>query len=133
MILIFVAIISALLISYSHAKRRIRRGQPPLAYHRWMVNRTPPPQRNRFDDPYGYARYNGNNNGNPDAYPMRGWAPPPPAYTNQEAPPPVYQPPEGATKVNPDQAFVRQMPPGQASGAIPQMENGVAEPQQVYR
>jgi hypothetical protein len=43
----------------------------------------------------------------PDAYGMQNsnFAPPPPAYQAGDAPPPVYQPPQGSTKVAADQHY----------------------------
>ena len=43
----------------------------------------------------------------PDSYGMQNstFAPPPPAYQAGDAPPPVYQPPQGSTKVAADQNY----------------------------
>ena len=76
---------------YAHAQRRMRRGQDPLPYHRWLVGRR------------HYARYNSNYAPHDSYYqsgavPMQNYAPPPPAYNQWDAPP-QYQPPPGASKV----------------------------------
>ncbi|KAB8596102.1 hypothetical protein FH972_025811 [Carpinus fangiana] len=100
-----------------HAKRRIRKGQPPMLYHRvslslsqqacilanhtqWLVSSR---HRQRYSQaqPYGYGQ------GGQPGFQMNNWnyAPPPPAYGHDA--PPGYQappgPPPGASKVNPDQ------------------------------
>ena len=65
---------------------------------------------------HGAPMYNGNNQQNPyygqqqqhpDSYGMQNstFAPPPPAYQAGDAPPPVYQPPRGSTKVAADQNY----------------------------
>ncbi|KAI4719261.1 hypothetical protein E4T48_04586 [Aureobasidium sp. EXF-10727] len=105
--LVFIAIALLLFGSYFHAQRRIRKGLQPLAYHRWLVSRrrfraTPYPQNNYtyYQQDPAYPPQQG--------YPMQNmggayhgpaeFQPPPPAYGNWEAPP-VYQPPQGASKV----------------------------------
>jgi hypothetical protein len=104
--LIFIAIAILLFGAYFHAQRRIRKGLPPLAYHRWLISRrryraTPFAQNNyayyQQQDPayppqQGYPMQNMGNHGAAE------FQPPPPAYGNWEAPP-VYQPPQGASKV----------------------------------
>jgi len=115
-----VAILFALVVlffagGYYHAQRRLRKGQPPLAYHRWMVRRQQqyyPPQPRYGYDPNA-----------PGSYGMEGYPPPPPAYTNAEAPPPVYQPPQGATKAMADQNFSQTNRAGESSSSA-----GVSEP-----
>lgn len=54
----------------------------------------------------------------------QGWAPPPPAYNQWDAPP-VYQPPQGASKAAADQNFERTA--GESS------VGGVGAPERVYR
>jgi hypothetical protein len=103
-----------------HARRRARKGLPPLAYHRWMLKRSSGP---RYYYQHGAPMYNNMHNPNnnnyhsqqanpyyaqhPDAYGMQNstFAPPPPAYQAGDAPPPVYQPPQGSTKVAADQNY----------------------------
>ncbi|KAH8592096.1 hypothetical protein B0O99DRAFT_518210 [Bisporella sp. PMI_857] len=100
---VFFAIIflfSAYMIGgYLHAKRRIKKGLPPLAYHRWLLNRQ---QRARFDpnyqNPQAYYSPYRPDGGQYGMHPM-----PPPMYNPNEPPPPVYQPPAGGTKVDPSQ------------------------------
>ena len=92
---------------YYHAQRRLRRGQQPLAYHRWMTNRR------HYDtsfQPRSAYSPNGTSHG------MESYPPPPPAYNATEAPPPVYQPPQGATKALPDQSLPEANRFGQGSG-----------------
>ncbi|KAK3372469.1 hypothetical protein B0H63DRAFT_297905 [Podospora didyma] len=93
-----------LLLGYLHAKKRIRKGLPPLAYHRWLVSRG---DLARVDPRYQYPQaaayqYNGNLN-NQQQYGMHSM--PPPVYDPNSARPPQYEgpPPEGATKTNPSQ------------------------------
>ncbi|TVY76021.1 hypothetical protein LSUE1_G005172 [Lachnellula suecica] len=43
---LFSLFIAYMIIGYWHAKRRIRKGQAPLAYHRWLLNRQ---QRAQYD------------------------------------------------------------------------------------
>jgi len=38
-VILFGAILLYFVGGYFHAKRRVRKGLPPLRYHRWMVNR----------------------------------------------------------------------------------------------
>ncbi|KAL8928727.1 MAG: hypothetical protein Q9172_000790 [Xanthocarpia lactea] len=79
---IFFAIFLFLAIGYIHARRRIRRGQPPLRYHRISINSV--------------------------------------AYRNNEGPPPPrYEPPQGASKMNPNQGVFSPAPlqAGEASTA----------------
>ena len=120
-----VAILFALVVlffagGYYHAQRRLRRGQPPLPYHRWMVRRRQqyyPPQPR-----YGWPT-DPNAPAHGPSYGMEGYPPPPPAYTNAEVPPPVYQPPQGATKAMADQNFAQTNRAGESSNSA-----GVAEP-----
>ncbi|KAJ9625894.1 hypothetical protein H2203_004661 [Taxawa tesnikishii (nom. ined.)] len=100
--IVFLVLVAFLVGSYYHAKKRIRQGLPPLAYHRWLVARRRHPQ--QFQQQHGYATYY-QQESNGQAYPMHGYPPAPPAYNAWDAPPPVYQPPEGATKVAGDQNF----------------------------
>ncbi|KAL8714805.1 MAG: hypothetical protein Q9220_001318 [cf. Caloplaca sp. 1 TL-2023] len=88
--------------AWLHAKRRIRRGQAPLAYHRFLVRRSQRPARSQ---PFSFYRHQQN------PYEMNAYPPPPPAYNHdQMPPPPMYEPPQGASKTNPDQQFAP--PPG---------------------
>lgn len=109
--LLFAALLLFFVGGWFHARRRLRKGLPPLAYHRWMVSRyyyrqphdaEAPPQRQLRPVQQTYR--------------MEHYEPPPPAYNQSEVPPPVYQPPEGASKVAADQTFVRVRPTaGEAS------------------
>lgn len=77
-----------------------------------MVKRASGP---RYYYPHGapmYANqqqnpYYGQQPQHPDSYGMQNsnFAPPPPAYHAGDAPPPVYQPPQGSTKVAADQNY----------------------------
>lgn len=104
--LVFIGLALILFGAYFHARHRIRKGLQPLAYHRWLVTRrryTPAPYpQNRYayyqQDPayppqQGVPMQNMGPYGGPAEF-----QPPPPAYGNWE-PPPVYQPPQGASKV----------------------------------
>ncbi|KAL2050711.1 hypothetical protein ABVK25_008948 [Lepraria finkii] len=85
---------------YYHAQRRIIKGLPPLAYHRFLLPRRqrvlymPRPQFGYYPPPNTYG----------ESYPMQNFAPPPPSYNYAEhIPPPIYQPPDNGTKVIPRQ------------------------------
>ncbi|KIW19999.1 hypothetical protein PV08_00574 [Exophiala spinifera] len=107
---ILVALFLFFIVGYLHARRRMRKGQPPLAYHRWLVPRS---QRMAFAQQYPqYAAqagvysiaarpmYHPYGPGQ-QAYPMGAYGPPPPAYHEPDYVP-VYTPPSG-NKVDPDQ------------------------------
>ncbi|KAF2675371.1 hypothetical protein BT63DRAFT_409462 [Microthyrium microscopicum] len=101
-------------LGYLHARRRIRMGNKPLAYHRWLVPRSqrmPPPQ-----NEYGY--YNPGSYGMQNQHNME----PPPLYSSADMPP-SYQPPPGGSKVAPMQDS-RPLP----SYMPPQQETGVTRP-----
>jgi hypothetical protein len=105
-------VISYGIFGYWHAKRRVARGLPPLAYHRvcslfeyppfrtntlqWLLSRR---QRAQFDPRYRDAVPGDSYSS--DQYGMHAY--PPPVYDPNSAPPPKYQPPEGASKVDPTQ------------------------------
>ncbi|KAJ9132982.1 hypothetical protein NKR23_g11064 [Pleurostoma richardsiae] len=91
-----------LLIGYTHAKRRMRKGLPPLAYHRWLVSKA---ELARVDPRYAYPQPAGYSNYRPDYYGMQPqpFAAPPPVYDPNAPRPPIYDGPEGATKVAPSQ------------------------------
>ncbi|KAA6415649.1 MAG: hypothetical protein FRX48_00365 [Lasallia pustulata] len=109
---IFLLFLAWFVGGYYHAKRRMRRGLPPLAYHRWLVPRA---QRARFQNHFAqpqndfsfYHVQNGNGNG--EGYGMQAF--PPPAYNLNHEAPPTYQPPMGGSKVNPSQDYAVP-PPG---------------------
>ena len=118
--ILFAAILAFFVGGYYHAKRRLRNGQQPLAYHRWMVRRRQvyyPPQPRYDPNAPGYGPNQG------PSYGMEAYAPPPPAYNNAEVPPPVYQPPQGATKAMADQNFTQTNRAGESSASA-----DVAEP-----
>lgn len=108
---LFFLILAFFLGGYYHAKRRLRRGQQPLAYHRWMVRR----QMNYYPPQPRYGWPQDPNVG--PSYGMEGYPPPPPAYNNAELPPPVYQPPQGATKAMADQNFAHTSRAGESSAS----------------
>ncbi|KAK3115552.1 hypothetical protein LTR53_004999 [Teratosphaeriaceae sp. CCFEE 6253] len=100
---------------YYHARRRLRKGLQPLAYHRWMVRRyLQGPQQ------HAYMAHQQQQQPPYQGYQMDHYAPPPPAYNNADAPPPVYQPPEGGSKVMADQSYLYTQPlprvPGPEAG-----------------
>ena len=106
---------------YWHAKRRIRKNLAPLPYHRWMVSRRryqPANQQWYNHQPNGphsqQPYYQNNDTAYGGSYGMQGYAPPPPAYDAHMAPPPVYQPPQGGSKVAADQHYTAM--PGGRSG-----------------
>ncbi|KAI4256482.1 MAG: hypothetical protein L6R42_006196 [Xanthoria sp. 1 TBL-2021] len=111
---IFIAIFLFLALGWVHARRRVRRGQAPLRYHRWLLprsqRRSPPTQ------PFTFYQHQQN------PYEMHPYPAPPPAYrNNEEPPPPRYEPPQGASKMNPDQQTFPRVPPraGEASNSGP--------------
>jgi len=106
-----------LLLGYMHAKRRLRKGLMPLAYHRvrtspdkfklqrrltrlqWLVSRR---EISRVNPRYGYsAGPVGYSTYRPDYYGMEPM--PPPVYDPNATRPPVYEGPEGGTKTAPSQ------------------------------
>ncbi|KAL2041413.1 hypothetical protein N7G274_005795 [Stereocaulon virgatum] len=92
---------------YYHAQSRIKKGLPPLAYHRWLL-----PHRQRVQYmPRPQFGYYPQQNAYGEGYPMQNFAPPPPAYNHADIPPPVYQPPENGMKVNQVQEWAA-TPPG---------------------
>ncbi|KAL9595793.1 MAG: hypothetical protein Q9179_004847 [Wetmoreana sp. 5 TL-2023] len=100
---IFLAVVLFFVGGYFHAKRRIRRGQPPLPYHR--RTRYPPAQQFTF-----YRHQQG-------PYEMNPYPPPPPAYHSDMPPPPQYEPPQGGSKINPDQSYTAPPEPPPAAEA----------------
>lgn len=94
-VFLFLVIVLFLLFSYLHAQQRIKRGLPPLGYHRWLVTRRSHPRYN-FQNPNAY--YMGTN--------MPAQQPGPPPYNNWDVPP-QYQPPIGASKAMANQNYGR--------------------------
>jgi len=82
--------------AYYHAQRRMKKGLPPLAYHRWLLPRQ---QRARFEPHLAEQNYYQPQ----QRYQLNQYHPPPPAYNPDEAPLPKYAPPEGPTKMDPNQ------------------------------
>lgn len=117
--ILFFLLFAYFLGGYWHARHRVRKNLPPLAYHRWMVKR----RSAHYPRYWGgggvpmYASHPHHPHNNPyymqqpqhpDYYGMQGstHAPPPPAYHAGDAPPPVYQPPpQGGSKVAADQNY----------------------------
>ncbi|KAM0556673.1 hypothetical protein ACHAPJ_005731 [Fusarium lateritium] len=92
---------------YWHAKKRIQKGQRPLAYHRCFVSRRMMAQVDpRYAYPpngyYAYPQQDGYGNyAPPGGYPMHNM-PPPPVYDPSR--PPMYEgPPDGGPKIDPAQ------------------------------
>ncbi|KAL8393316.1 hypothetical protein RB595_003194 [Gaeumannomyces hyphopodioides] len=109
-----------IVIGYWHAKKRLSKGQIPLAYHRWLVSRS---QLARVDPRYAYPQPAGYTTYRPDYYGMNAM-PPPPVY--EPSRPPMYDGPPGGTKVDPAQTSQQsqaQPPPP------PPQEAGIAGPQ----
>ncbi|KAF2707524.1 hypothetical protein K504DRAFT_383174 [Pleomassaria siparia CBS 279.74] len=114
---------------YIHAKSRMKKGLPLLAYHRWLV---PYPERRRFGQVpqnhftfYAQQPGYGPQSSQQQQQPMYTQRPDgtypdaPPLYNNNDAPP-GYAVPAGATKTNPNQHGV-EMP-----------QYGVAPPPPTY-
>ncbi|KAK3945434.1 hypothetical protein QBC46DRAFT_372226 [Diplogelasinospora grovesii] len=104
-----------LLLGYMHARRRLRKGLAPLAYHRWLVSRSELARVDpRYRPPNASAMpYNPNSNSGGYQYYGDGIygmsnMPPPPVYDPNAPRPPMYDglattAPPGATKVDPQQ------------------------------
>ncbi|KAK3956004.1 hypothetical protein QBC32DRAFT_3217 [Pseudoneurospora amorphoporcata] len=114
-----------LILGYLHAKRRITKGQPPMAYHRWLVARN---DLARVDPRYPYPQAtihpyaSGQQPQQQQPYGNYGMHPVPPPVYDPDAPrPPMYpglppamamvQPPDEATKVDPMQQAPPPPPP----------------------
>lgn len=98
---VFLGIVTALslylLIGYVHAQKRIRKGLPPLGYHRFLVSRAALAQvdpRYRPPQPANLYPYT------PEQHYYDMHAMPPPVYDPNAPRPPMYEPPAGSTKVN---------------------------------
>ncbi|CAN8100945.1 unnamed protein product [Discula destructiva] len=96
-----------IILGYLHAKRRIRKGLAPLAYHRWLVPRA---ELARADPRYAFphpAQYNVYRPPGAEYYGMQpNMPPPPPPMYDPMGRPPMYEPgppPAGATKADPNQ------------------------------
>lgn len=105
-------------LGYMHAKKRMQKGLPPLAYHRWLVPRA---QLARVDPRYAYPPQTTNPNGTnyyrpgyqaqyDPSYNMQNMPPPPPMYDPSAPRPPMYEGPEGGSKTAPSQEY--EAPPG---------------------
>ncbi|KAF4552608.1 Hypothetical protein D9617_9g023970 [Elsinoe fawcettii] len=119
-VIFFLLIIAFLAFSYIHAQRRLKKGLPPLGYHRWLVSRRHHP---RYNYENQNANYQGTNYGG-QAYGMQNYQPPPPAYNTWDAPP-QYQPPVGGSKALANQNLGPDRGEGQSSAAP---EVGVQRP-----
>ncbi|RDW73234.1 hypothetical protein BP6252_07141 [Coleophoma cylindrospora] len=110
-----------MIIGYWHAKSRIKKGLPPLAYHRWLLNRE---TRARYDPSYV----------NPSMYYQQEFQPQygyygmnnmaPPMYNPNAPVPPTYQP-QGASKIDPSQEYRTAPPtrrPAEGSDGAPSYE-----------
>ncbi|KUI57099.1 hypothetical protein VP1G_04405 [Cytospora mali] len=100
-------------IGHIHARRRLRKGLPPLAYHRWLVPRAalarvdpryaypPPPPGNNTN----YYYRPGYQNQYDPSYNMQNMPPPPPMYDPNAPRPPMYEGPQGSSKTAPNQDY----------------------------
>ncbi|KAK6332801.1 hypothetical protein TWF696_002824 [Orbilia brochopaga] len=114
---IFAVIIAYFAGGYIHARNRLSRGLPPLAYHRWMVRHQMAPEAytgNAYGNgSRGYANYGGY---------AEPYQPPPPVYNPHNGPPPEYYPsnmqdiPLNASKTNPNQTLPGQQISGTTGG-----------------
>jgi len=86
---LFVSFFLWITIGYYHARKRLKAGKPPLAYHRWLV-----PRSQRY--PQAVQNYQGYYR--PNHYAMHESMDPPPAYSNVDMPP-TYQAPTKAAEV----------------------------------
>ncbi|PFH59513.1 hypothetical protein XA68_12245 [Ophiocordyceps unilateralis] len=93
---------------YFHAKHRLKKGLPPLAYHRCLVARRqppppPPPPGGDYHNAWPQQGYYGPYQPPPNGYPMNNMGAPP-VYDPSR--PPTYMggpPPDGGSKVDPSQ------------------------------
>ncbi|KAK2593200.1 ERAD-associated protein [Conoideocrella luteorostrata] len=113
-LVIFALIMGYVIGGYLHAKRRIRKGLPPMAYHRCLVSRrsyapSTYQQQQWPQNGGGYYYQQPQQSGFQNAYPMNDM--PLPAYDPNR--PPVYSgPPDGGSKVDPlqNRASTHRMP-----------------------
>lgn len=120
--ILFGSILLFLIGGYWSTQRRIRRGQEPRPLFRWMVRRRQAyyyHNAHHHPNPYYRQQYPSHHRAhysdpNSQGYGMDGYPAPPPPYSNGEMPPPVYQPPQGASKAMPDQSM--REPEGAAGG-----------------
>ncbi|TAQ84744.1 hypothetical protein B7494_g6929 [Chlorociboria aeruginascens] len=106
-------LIAYLVIGHIHAKRRIKKGLAPLAYHKWLLSRE---DRAKFDPTFqGSSTYYYPDGQQPYGMPMHRM--PPPVYDPHSMPPPGYQHPPGATKVDPSQFTTTRREDGEATPA----------------
>ncbi|KAK4043694.1 hypothetical protein C8A01DRAFT_12786 [Parachaetomium inaequale] len=106
---IIVAIGLYLLLGYMHAQRRMKKGLPPLGYHRFLVSRAALAQvdpRYRPPQPSNIYRYT------PEQHYYDMNTMPPPVYDPNAPRPPMYEPPAGSTKIEPNQQQQQQQPQG---------------------
>jgi len=109
---------------YMHAKRRMRKGLPLLAYHRWLV---PYRERQRYGQtPQNHFTFYATQPYRPNADGT--YNEPPPLYNNDM--PPSYMPPPGASKLDPTQAAMEMQPSTNMQhtggfGAVSAQETGV--------
>nr|POE49405.1 hypothetical protein CFP56_50322 [Quercus suber] len=118
---VFGALLLFFVGGYYHANRRVRKGLAPLPYHRWMVQRRVWGNEPRYNQYAQYpARFASQGPEQGQTYRMEGYAPPPPAYNSELAPPPAYQPPQGGSKVMADQSYpiVQERGAGESSTGI---------------
>lgn len=99
---IVIGLLAFFLGGYFHAQRRMKKGLPPLRYHRWMISRR---QREQwFPQQNQRVYYHNAAYGHGPAMPLNNYGPAPPAYGENDYVPP-YAPPQGGSKVNPDQSY----------------------------
>ncbi|KAI9842263.1 MAG: hypothetical protein M1838_003190 [Thelocarpon superellum] len=107
---IFVLILLFLAGAYFHANRRLNKGLPPLAYHRWLVRghrRTQlEPQFASAPPPHDQFSFYQPQPGGYNMYPI-----PPPAYNPSHPSPPTYQPPVDFCKADLARQYPSAPPP----------------------
>ncbi|KAI1115695.1 hypothetical protein F5Y14DRAFT_112232 [Nemania sp. NC0429] len=107
----------------THARRRLRKGQKPLAYHAWLLSRA---ERAQVDPAYALSHaphaavyrpvYGGGGGGDVNGVDYYGMHPvPPPVYDPSR--PPVYDGPPAGSKIDPVQDRRGQ---GQEQGVTPE-------------
>ncbi|OAL56043.1 hypothetical protein IQ07DRAFT_639667 [Pyrenochaeta sp. DS3sAY3a] len=128
---IFVFFMAWFVGGYIHAKRRLKKGQPLLAYHRFLVSYSERKRYGQAGIPQNHFTfyqtapgYNPHTNGPYQQRQDGAWAEPPPLYNNNDAPPGYFAPP-GATKTHPNQGGMAMEMPMYAGGPQGGQQSGV--------
>lgn len=110
---------------YMHAKSRLKKGRLPIKGTRWLCSRA---QLARVDPKYSVAaQTQGYYTYRPEQYNMQPNMPPPPPMYDPSAPrPPMYEGPQGGSKVDPSQAPAPPPPAAALPYSGQQQQSGVS-------